>query len=505
MGKMIKLPELEGVGINEYVVFEEKLALLNMAVESAGIGTWVFDFARNKRYFDSTASLLLGFSPAKFKRSKKEFLDRIHPDDRIGVIKQLFNRLVVKSEIRADFRSIWPDGTLKFLTAKAKAISDNSGKPLRLIGLIWDVTDQKLLQLHLQENIRKTDSIFSNLNGALFRCKFDDMLTMEYLSVGVKELTGYPYNDFLMNRTLSFASIIYTDDQKRVSKSISDALRNKDSFSVEFRIVSAQNDLKWIWGKGKGIYDGDNVVALEGFFSDINDRKNTEEDLKSSLEQLHQLAQHIEEVREDERVAISRELHDDLGQALTAVKIDLATIKQNVTDMATVLKINKASALVSDTIKTVQRLTSQLRPQIIDDLGLGTAIEWYTKEFEERNRIKIYLDLDSDIVIAPDVSLVLFRIMQEGLTNIARYSGATTTKISLGKSRESVEFSISDNGIGIAEDKIFSKKSFGIISMKERAASLGGQLKIFREDDRFTVINLIFPLINKDKNDNSDL
>jgi signal transduction histidine kinase len=95
--------------------------------------------------------------------------------------------------------------------------------------------------------------------------------------------------------------------------------------------------------------------------------------------------------------------------------------------------------------------------------------------------------------------------MQEGLTNIARYSGATTAKISLGKRRESVEFSISDNGIGIAEDKIFSKKSFGIISMKERAASLGGQLKIFREDDRFTVINLIFPLINKDKNDNSDL
>ena len=371
MSKMIKYPKLEGIGINEHAVFEEKLTLLNMAVESAGIGTWVFDLFGNKRYFDSTASLLLGFSPAKFKRTKKEFLDRIHPDDRIEVKKQLFNRLVVKSDIRADFRSIWPDGTIRFLTARAKAISDNSGKPVRLIGLIWDVTDQKLLQMN--------------------------------------------------------------------------------------------------------------------------------------LEQSRLLTQHIEEVREEERVAISRELHDDLGQALTAVKIDLATIKQNVTDMATVLKINKTSALVSDTIKTVQRLTSQLRPQIIDDLGLGTAIEWYTKEFEQRNRIKIYLDLDSNIVIAPDVSLVLFRIMQEGLTNIARYSGATTAKISLEKRKENVEFSISDNGIGIAEDKIFSKKSFGIISMKERAASLGGQLKIFREDDRFTVIKLVFPLKNKDKNDNSDL
>ena len=505
MTKVIKFPKLEGEGIKEHAVFEEKIAILNMAVESAGIGTWVIDLSGNKRYFDNTASHLLGFSPNKFKRTKKEFLDRIHPDDRKDVIKHLFNRLVVKSDIRADFRSVWPDGTIRFLTAKAKAISNNAGQPLRLIGLIWDVTDQKLLQIHLQENIRKTDSIFSSLNGALFRCKFDDMLTMEFISVGVKELTGYPYTDFIMNSALSFASLIYPDDIEKVKNSIADALQKKDSFTVEFRIISAQNGIRWIWGRGKGIFDDEKVIALEGFFADINDRKNTEEELKSSLEQLHQLAQHIDEVREDERVAISRELHDDIGQALTAVKIDLATIKQNVTDMATVLKINKASALVSDTIKTVQKLTSQLRPQIIDDLGLGTAIEWYAKEFEERSRIKIYLDLDSNIVIAPDVSLVLFRIMQEGLTNIARYSGATTAKISLGKRGENIEFSVSDNGIGITEDKILSKKSFGLINMNERAASLGGRLKIFREDERFTVISLIFPLKNKSKDDNSDL
>lgn len=502
---MIKPSKLDGVGIKEHAFFEDQLTLLKMAVESAGIGTWVFDLKGNKRYFDSTASLLLGFSTDKFKRTKKEFLDSIHPDDCNEVIKHLFNRIVVKSDIRADFRSVWPDGTVRFLTTKAKVISDNAGQPLCLIGLIWDVTDQKLLQLHLQASIRKTDSIFSNLNGALFRCKFDDYLTMEFISVGVKELTGYQYSDFLMNTTLSFASIIHNEDIEGVSKSIAEAIKRRDSFTVEFRIISAQNGIRWIWGRGKGIYVGDDFIALEGFLSDITDRKNTEEELKSSLEQLQQRGQYIEEIREEERVAISRELHDDLGQALTAVKIDLATIKQRVTDMATVLKINKTSALVSDTIKTVQRLTSQLRPQIIDDLGLGTAIEWYTKEFEQRSRIKIYLDLDSNIVIAPDVSLVLFRIMQEGLTNIARYSEASTAKISLGKRGSNIEFSISDNGIGIAEDKILSKKSFGIITMKERAASLGGRIKIFREDDRFTVINLIFPYKTKSKNDNSDL
>ncbi len=113
--------------------------------------------------------------------------------------------------------------------------------------------------------------------------------------------------------------------------------------------------------------------------------------------------------------------------------------------------------------------------------------------------------MDSDITIPPDASLIIFRIMQEALTNIARHSGATTVKIMLSRKGDNINFSISDNGIGITEDKINSKKSFGIISMKERSASLGGTFKISREDDHFTVINLIFPTSNKVTNENSDL
>ena len=172
--------------------------------------------------------------------------------------------------------------------------------------------------------------------------------------------------------------------------------------------------------------------------------------------------------------------------------------------MATVLLINRASALVSDTIKKVQSLTSQLRPQIIDDLGLETAIEWYTKEFEQRSRISIILDLVCDVKIQSDDSLIIFRILQEALTNIARYSGATTAKIMLGTKGRNIIFSISDNGVGITEDKLNSGQSYGLIGMKERAASLGGTLEIFRDDNRFTVVSLIFP-IKKMTDENSDL
>jgi PAS domain S-box-containing protein len=458
--------------LKEYDRIEEKLTFLDMALKSAGIGTWVFDLPGNKRYFDNKACQLLGFSSAQFKRTENEFLDCIHHDDRGEVKSLLLNAVRKKADFETEFRVVWPNGTMRFLTAKAKTLVNNEGVPVRLNGLIWDVTDQKLLQITLQENIRKTNSIINNLNGAVFRCRFDKEMTMEYISEGVKDLSGYDSWDFLMNKVRSFSTLIYTEDKERVVATIKTALNTRDPFTVEYRIVSEKGDIKWIWERGRGVFSGDKIIALEGFLSDITDRKKAEEELKSSLEQLHQLTQYIEKVREDERVVIARELHDDLGQALTAVKIDLGNIKQNISDSEVISRINKVSALVSDTIKTVQRLTSQLRPQIIDDLGLEAAIEWYTKEFEERSKVKIILDIESGAVVGPEASLIIFRIMQEALTNIARHSKASSVHIILSKTGSFVNFSISDNGIGISEKEINSKKSFGIISMRERAASL---------------------------------
>jgi signal transduction histidine kinase len=222
--------------------------------------------------------------------------------------------------------------------------------------------------------------------------------------------------------------------------------------------------------------------------------KQTADELKNSLEQQHQLTQHIEKAREQERVAISHELHDDLGQALTAIKMDLSIIRQNVSDRGMVLKINNLSALVGDMIKNVQHLTSQLRPAIIDDLGLASAMEWYTEEYSQRYNVEILLDIGATVVFSPDISLTIFRIMQESLTNIARHAKATTIDIRLFQETSFIYLMISDNGIGIKKDEIKSKNAFGIISMKERAASLGGTLDIYSGEINGTVIKLIFPL-----------
>ena len=485
----------DSVGNREdYHLIEEKLTILDMAMESAGIGTWVLDIAGRKRYFDSKASQLLGFAHENYKKSEEEFYEVVHPDDRVKFQLQIPGTTGQKNDFETEFRAIHPDGNIRYLTARAKTITDNEGKSIRLIGLLWDITEYKTLQIKLQESIRRTNSIINNLNGAVYRCKLDEERTMEFISEGIYELTGCPSEDFLNNKIRSFASLISPEDRQRVWNCIVDAMGEMNTFTAEYRIIDAKNETKWIWERGRGVFINGKVIAVEGFFTDITDRKKTEVELQGALEQQHQLTQYVETVRENERVAISRELHDDLGQALTAVKIDISTIRQLTHEKEVDAKLKKVSDLVSDTIRTVQRLTSQLRPQIIDDLGLVSAMEWYAREFEERSKIEITLDLNFELNISPETSLIIFRVMQEALTNVARHSTATKVNIKLANAGDELFFKMSDNGSGITESEINSKKSFGIISMKERAASRGGTFEISGKKGGGTVIRLLFPL-----------
>lgn len=286
-----------------------------------------------------------------------------------------------------------------------------------------------------------------------------------------------------------------------VKKDRNNAKKNFDMALSGKSIVTTQK----FGGINKAIYensynpiknDKNEVVGVTLFARDITQRIQAEEELKDSLEQLHQLSKYVDKVREEERITIARELHDDLGQALTAVKIDLGIIRQAVHDDELKRRISKTHALVGDTIKTVQRITFQLRPKIIDDLGLLAGIEWYTSEFSERNEIEINLDLDEEINVSPDISIVIFRIMQESLTNVVRHSRATQVTIQLYKKDNSCNFILSDNGVGISDIQLLSKTSFGIIGMRERAKSVGGMLDICKLNSGGTSLKLMFSLHN---------
>jgi signal transduction histidine kinase len=194
---------------------------------------------------------------------------------------------------------------------------------------------------------------------------------------------------------------------------------------------------------------------------------------------------------------ISRELHDELGQSLTAVKMDLSSILKNTGNIKSVTpKLDKTLKLVDGIIKDVQRISSELRPGILDDLGLTSAIEWHCEEFEARTGIKCELNLEEIRIKNPQKNTGIYRILQESLTNIARHSEAKNVIVRLKQIKEDINLVIRDDGIGIPEEKMESNSSLGLIGIRERIKQFNGRIDIESVKDKGTKISVIIPIDN---------
>ena len=235
--------------------------------------------------------------------------------------------------------------------------------------------------------------------------------------------------------------------------------------------------------------------------SDITDRKQAEEQLRTSREELRDLSLHLESVREEERTNLAREIHDELGSLLTGLKIDLSWLaKRNSREQELLLaKVKSMYELVDEAIQTVKRISTELRPGVLDDLGLSAAIEWQAQELERRTEIKFeFTSSPKDIVLDRDRSTAIFRIFQEALTNVVRHANATKVRISLKQDGDRVALRIRDNGKGIDEKQLSDPKAFGLIGMMERAMSCGGEVKISGIHGKGTVVAVSIPLKDRE-------
>jgi signal transduction histidine kinase len=214
--------------------------------------------------------------------------------------------------------------------------------------------------------------------------------------------------------------------------------------------------------------------------AEIAERQQVERELAQSREQLRNLAEYLQTAREQERTTIAREIHDEFGQALTALKMDLAWLTRHLNEPAELpAKINSMSSLVDDTIRTVRRIATELRPGLLDDLGLVAAIEWQTQEFARRTGLAYTLRLgDHDLELEPDLATALFRILQEALTNIARHAEATHVAVELDDQPNHLTLVVRDDGKGITPGQLSATQSLGLMGMRERARVWGGQVTV---------------------------
>jgi signal transduction histidine kinase len=230
---------------------------------------------------------------------------------------------------------------------------------------------------------------------------------------------------------------------------------------------------------------------------EIADRRRAEEHVRNSEENLRALAARLQSVREEEWTRIAREIHDELGQALTGLKMDLTWVagKLPPDQKALAAKTQSMFDLIDGTIQSVRKIATRLRPEVLDELGLGPAIEWQAKEFQKRSGVRCKLSLiPGEAAIDRDRSTAAFRIFQELLTNVARHANATRLDVSMRVQDGVLVLEVEDNGKGIDESAMLSPKSLGILGMRERALPFGGDIEIAGARDQGTRVRVSIPL-----------
>lgn len=242
-------------------------------------------------------------------------------------------------------------------------------------------------------------------------------------------------------------------------------------------------------------------AAVEAVIDKTNAIKEKEAavaELAESYSQVRKLASHLQEVREEERSAIAREIHDELGQLLTGLKLDLSwlTMKLESAGEEIKLKVGAAEKLATHCLKTVRKISKELHPAILDKVGIMEAIHWQSTEFENRSGIRVALDLTTaSVEVSFKTAIALYRIFQECLTNIARHANATKVWCSLEKNDADLVLTVTDNGNGFDMGEIKEKQSLGLLSMKERTVMLGGDYDIKSKPGKGTTVMVQVPLM----------
>ena len=243
------------------------------------------------------------------------------------------------------------------------------------------------------------------------------------------------------------------------------------------------------------VYEGKSAKLIVA--ADETEKIKAQESLKHSHESLRQLATHLEGIREAERTHMAREIHDELGQQLTGLKMDISWLSKRlqIEDEQIDGKMKSIIGLIDKTVVTVRRLATELRPSILDDLGLLPALEWQSDEFEKRTEIKsTFKSTDPAMEVADNlIATNIFRIYQESLTNVLRHSQATEVHTILTASSDSLELEITDNGRGFDPESIGNKKTLGLLGMKERVHLMGGSYNIYSKPSQGTIIKVIVP------------
>jgi len=295
---------------------------------------------------------------------------------------------------------------------------------------------------------------------------------------------------------------IHPDDRGYFLQALEDTMTGVAPLDVVHRIVLKNGAVRYVHALGELSHPaGEHPEELTGTVQDVTEQEIKELEIQQVNQQLRALASSLQNIREEERAEIAREIHDDLGQQLTAITLDTSWIGRRVQGQEELTRrIDNILVMLNDAMSSIRRISTQLRPSVLDDLGLIEALKWQAREFRKRYDIPIHLTCtETPPVLEPRAVTGLFRIFQETLTNIVRHAAATAITARLSIEGGQVVLSVTDNGKGFEPDAVKGKKTLGLLGMKERALMMGGICDISSSPGQGTTISVAVPLKTPDE------
>jgi PAS domain S-box-containing protein len=391
------------------------------------------------------------------------------------------------------------NGEYRWFLIRIAPVLDQQGNLIKRYGVAIDIEERK----RAEEKLKQSESQLAEAQRLAHVGSWDyDLRTNKVTwSDELYRIFG------LQPGTIEIAGdampFIHPDDRDLVFRTVANAIKNRESYSFYHRGLRSDGDERIVHSRGFIVSDenGDPIKVV-GASQDVTELKRAEEKLKATSEQLRALSARLQSAREEEGTRIARELHDELGSALTSLRWGLdeidSTLSKNATkgDANTMhRKIAALTTLVEGTVHTVRRISSELRPSILDDIGLVATLEWEIQKFERRTGITCHFDsFDRDVHLTREQSTAVFRIFQEALTNVIRHAGATTVEIRVKEKKGEFVLQIEDNGKGMTESDISGTESLGLLGMRERAHLIGGEVRITSAEGGGTAVAVHLPI-----------
>lgn len=441
-------------------------------------------------YISPAFEKIWGLTRQRLVADQQAFFAAIHPEDRPRVSEVMAQN--PERGFQLEYRVTAPDGAVRWVCDRGFPIMDATGRVFRIARIIEDVTERK----RAAEAVKRTESrirlLIDTIPTSAWSLQADGRV--DFLNRRLLEYTGRSLEEELAEPNWP----IHPDDRAAVLEKWTADMAAGRPFESEMRLRRADGAHRWFLVRTVPFRDEQGtIVKWYGASIDIEDRKQAEELLRSQKQQLRALIKRLHAAREDEAKRIARELHDDLGQQLTALNLQLDHLEMKLSDATpgAQAQVTAMHALVNHTVELVQTIASGLRLGQLDVLGLTAAIDWQLQEFSRRSGIPCEVTrLDEIANLSDTQNTAVYRILQEALTNIARHAAATRVSFSLRREKERLTLRIEDNGRGITAAELNDRRAIGLLGMRERADIVGGTVTISGAPGKGTTVLVTIPL-----------